>query len=182
KVLCDFGLEEVRLTGGEPTLRHEFVEVVERLSKLPLKRIGVTTNAYRLEKLIPSLRKTNLRSINVSLDSLDPVNFKNITKSNDLENVLAGIFAAQSAGMEVKINVVLMQQNFHEWQNFVELASTHKIAVRFLELMKIGVVLERFQKMHVPIKTLLASMKNEYVLSSVAVDRDSTSFKYRLNN
>lgn len=180
--LAKLGIEEVRLTGGEPTLRAELVEIIERLSEIPLKSIGITTNGSHLSKFIPDLKKTNLKSVNISLDSLDKKRFTSIARFDGLEAVIKSIDDSIEAGFKVKLNTVLMKQNFEELGAFIEFARERKIEIRFLELMKIGVALDMFDDEFIPAGHLIHHMRKQFKMKQVPVPEDSTAFKYQLEN
>lgn len=180
--LAKLGIEEVRLTGGEPTLRAELVEIVERLSEIPLKRLGLTTNGSELEKFIPALKNTKLQSINISLDSLDADLFKRLARYDGLAKVLSSIDRSIEAGFKVKINTVLMKQNRHELPAFIESARDRGIEIRFLELMKIGVAIDFFDQEFVPVGHLIHDLRQLHKIKQVSVPHDSTAFKYQLDN
>jgi cyclic pyranopterin phosphate synthase len=179
--LNKLGLEEVRLTGGEPTLRTELIEIVERLSELPLKSLGMTTNGFLLKQFIPDLKKTNLKSLNISLDSLNPDNFKALARFDGRDEVVAAIDAAIEAGFKVKLNTVLMRQNLGELEDLMEFAKIRKIEIRFLELMKIGVALETFKETFVPAADVIHKLRKQYLMKQIDVAKDSTAFKYQLD-
>lgn len=111
EIAVDEGIEEVRLTGGEPLLRPDAVDVVRRINALPRPpRISITTNALRLSGLAGPLRDAGLERVNVSLDTLDRDRFKALTHRDRLDDVLAGLAAARAAGLApVKVNAVLMR-------------------------------------------------------------------------
>ena len=98
--LLEAGVRRVRLTGGEPLLHRDVVEVVQFLHTLDLDDLAITTNATRLEKLARPLRDAGLRRLNVSLDTLDPVRFERMTRGGDLRCVLRGIDEAVGVGFE----------------------------------------------------------------------------------
>jgi cyclic pyranopterin phosphate synthase len=180
--LTKLGIEEVRLTGGEPTLRAELVEIAERLSELPLKSLGMTTNGLLLKRFLPELRKTNLRSLNISLDSVNRDNFKNLARYDGLTEVVDSIDHAIDSGFKVKINTVLMKQNLGELDALLEFARIRKVEIRFLELMKIGVAVDSFEKTFVPAAHVIHQLRNQYKMKQVDVAVDSTAFKYQLDN
>ncbi len=111
EVATDLGITGVRLTGGEPLLRADVVDVVRRINELPKRpSISVTTNGLKLVRLAQPLRDAGLHRVNVSLDTLDRDRFKALTFRDRLDDVLAGIRAAQAAGLApVKVNAVLMR-------------------------------------------------------------------------
>jgi len=111
EVAVDLGITGIRLTGGEPLLRGDAVEVVRLITSLPKPpEVSVTTNALRLAQLAAPLRDAGLTRVNVSLDTLDSQRFLELTKRDRFDDVLAGIKAAQEAGLSpVKVNSVLMR-------------------------------------------------------------------------
>lgn len=138
-VLCHMGIEEVRLTGGEPTLRHDLVAIAASLSELPLSRIALTSNGLLLGRYLDDLRRTRCTHLNISLDSLDPKTFAQLARIDGYDAVVGAILRARDLGFDVKINMVVMRGiNDHEIPAFVGFAVRHDIEVRFLELMAIG--------------------------------------------
>lgn len=110
--LCvDAGITQVRLTGGEPLLRRDIVDVVCRINELPKPpRISLTTNALRLAEVAQELKDAGLARVNVSLDTLDPVRFKEMTHRDRFHDVIEGIEAAKAAGLTpLKVNAVLLK-------------------------------------------------------------------------
>lgn len=180
--LTKLGIEEVRLTGGEPTLRNELVEITERLSELPLSKLGITTNGLLLKKFLPDLKRTKLSSINISLDSLNRENFKKLARYDGMEQVVDAIDSAIESGFKVKINTVLMKQNLGELDALLDFARTRKIELRFLELMKIGVAIDTFEENFVSAGEVIHQLRKLYKMKQVNVEVDSTAFKYQLDN
>ncbi|GAB4282582.1 MAG: GTP 3',8-cyclase MoaA [Candidatus Rifleibacteriota bacterium] len=138
KAALNCGVEQVRITGGEPLIRAGVVDFIKSIAILPgLKDLCLTTNASRLATMAHSLKSAGLHRVNISLDSLDKENFRKITRNGDLEQVLAGIDAAIANDlMPVKINVVLIPGlNEHEIPDFVRFASENPVTVRFIERM-----------------------------------------------
>ena len=137
--LVEFGIDEMRISGGEPTLRKDFSEIVKGLSELPVERLGVTTNGFFLKDNLSMLRKTKCRHINISLDSLNHNNFGLITKTDYFQEVLDNVLLSKRMGFHVKVNMVVLRGiNDHEIFDFIEFSARHNIEVRFLELMRIG--------------------------------------------
>ncbi|MEM9459900.1 MAG: GTP 3',8-cyclase MoaA [Myxococcota bacterium] len=136
-----WGVERVRLTGGEPTLRRGLVELVRRLTSIPTTRgrleVVMTTNGERLEGLAEPLARAGLRSLTVSIDSLDPQRFQRITRRGSLARVQAGLEAARAAGLApLKINTVaLLGFNDDELASIVRWAWERDVVPRFIELM-----------------------------------------------
>jgi cyclic pyranopterin phosphate synthase len=134
------GVRRVRLTGGEPLLHKDIVEVVRALAKLPIDDLAITTNATRLAALARPLRDAGLPRINVSLDSLDPLRFHRMTRGGKLADVIAGIDAARDAGFSpIKLNAVVVRgENELELESLVRWSWGRGIVPRFLEVMAIG--------------------------------------------
>jgi GTP 3',8-cyclase len=137
KTSVKLGIRKIRITGGEPLVRPDILELLTELGNLPdLERLVLTTNGLRLGKMAADLREAGVSGINISIDSLDPDRYREITRGGDLNRCLAGIEAAIEAGLRTKLNVVVMAGvNDQEAPAFVEFARNHPIAVRFIEYM-----------------------------------------------
>lgn len=138
RVFVRLGVDKVRLTGGEPTLRRGIEHLISALAALPgVRTLAMTTNGFRLREHAHTYREAGLTGINVSLDSLRRERFLQITRRDALDNVLAGLDAALAAGYEkVKLNTVVMAGvNEDELLDFVELARDRPLHVRFIEFM-----------------------------------------------
>jgi len=135
------GVDKIRLTGGEPTVNPDLVQIVERISALDgIKTVGLTTNALVLSKMLPQLLEAGLTHINISLDTLLDFKYEMVTRRRGFKRVLKGIDDALEAGLSpVKINTVVMR-NFNEDElgDFVELTRDKDIDVRFIEFMPFG--------------------------------------------
>jgi GTP 3',8-cyclase len=139
RVAAGLGFRKFRLTGGEPLVRPDLVEIVRELAGLPgVSCVGLSTNGTRLAARAGPLREAGLRTVNVSLDALDPALYRRIT-GGDVETVLAGIRAAVAAGFErVKLNCVLMRgMNEQEIWPLVLFAAEHDLPLRLIELMPV---------------------------------------------
>lgn len=146
------GTTKVRITGGEPTLRRDFTDIVQSVAETPgIKKIATTTNGYRMAKHVDEWKAAGLTHINVSLDSLNPKQFYQITGQNRFHKVMAGIDRAFEVGYEqVKINVVLMKDlNSQQFPQFLQWIKDKPIQLRFIELMKTGEMDSLFDKHHV---------------------------------
>jgi len=134
------GVRKVRLTGGEPLLRKNIVALIESIAKLEkIEDLAMTTNAYLLKDMANDLKKAGLKRVNISLDTLDPDKFADITGSDQFNQVWAGIEEALKVGLGVKINTVLMKGvNDDEIEKLASLTLKYPIDVRFIELMPIG--------------------------------------------
>lgn len=132
------GVEKIRITGGEPLIRKGLLGFVERLADIRgLREIVLTTNGVRLREMAPSLRRSGVQRLNISLDSLRPATFSGITRGGDLKDVLDGIAAAEGAGFPpVKINMVVMRGiNDDEIIDFAAMTLHKPYIVRFIEYM-----------------------------------------------
>lgn len=143
--LVELGVRRIRLTGGEPLVRRNLVQLVAWLGQLPgLEDLMLTTNAVRLSPLAGQLRAAGLRRVNISLDSLNPERFQRITRVGRLETVLAGIQAAREAGFDrVKLNAVIMRgRNDHEVLDLLDFARERELDISFIEEMPLGSISE----------------------------------------
>lgn len=131
------GIERVRLTGGEPLLRHDIVEIVRDIKQeTSIKDLSITTNGSRLRSFLAPLKEAGLDRINISLDSLDPERFKQVTLSNAYHQVLESTYDALEMGFPVKLNMVALKGlSAEEIIRFVQLAVRYPLEVRFLEFM-----------------------------------------------
>jgi cyclic pyranopterin phosphate synthase len=138
RVAVDLGIEEIRLTGGEPTLRPDLPRLVERLSRLPLRSLSLTTNGFLLQRLARPLAEAGLKRINVSLDTLQHDRFHQIARRHGLSEVLAGLQELERypSISPIKVNVVAMR-NFTEDEvvAFAELSRRKPYVIRFIEFM-----------------------------------------------
>ena len=181
--LCVFGLEELRLTGGEPLMRKALPEILEKLSALPLKKIGMTTNAVLLDRYLDVLKKNRVQHINISLDSLNESTFHQVTHGQHLKKVLKNIDLARALDFDLKINVVAMRGiNDHELLDFVDYSRQTGIEVRFLELMRIGFAREKQNEQFISAAELLQRVQNQFDLQRVSRPLDATSMDYQLEN
>ena len=137
--LCvDAGITQVRLTGGEPLLRRDIADIIRRINELPkAPRISLTTNALRLAEVAQDLKDAGLQRVNVSLDTLDPVRFKEMTHRDRFHDVITGIEAAQAAGLTpLKVNSVLLKGiNDDEAIPLLRHALANDWSLRFIEQM-----------------------------------------------
>jgi cyclic pyranopterin phosphate synthase len=141
RVAASLGVDKLRLTGGEPTVRRGVVDLVRSLKAIPgIKTVAMTTNGIKLAELARPLAQAGLGSVNISIDSLDPAKFRRITRRGDLADVWRGITAVADAGLTpIKLNCVVTR-GFNE-EDVVELARLtldNPWEVRFIELMPFG--------------------------------------------
>ena len=156
-VFSKLGVKKIRLTGGEPTVRKDFFEVIKILKyEAGIKKIVITTNGYHLDEKAKKLVESGLNGINISIDSLDRNIFKNITGHDRLPEILKGIQNLQYLNFEnIKINAVLLkninasEKDFDAWGDFIKI---NKVDLRYIELMQTGDNLDYFKKYHVSSK------------------------------
>jgi cyclic pyranopterin phosphate synthase len=150
RVAASLGVDKIRLTGGEPTVRRGVVGLVRAIRAIPgIQRVAMTTNGLRLAELAQPLAEAGLHQVNVSIDSLDVEKFRQITRRGNLDDVWRGISAAEAAGLDLKLNCVVTR-GFNDDQ-VVELARltfANPWQVRFIELMPLGSVAD-FQQSQV---------------------------------
>lgn len=140
RVFSGLGLRRVRLTGGEPLARKGLDRLVAGLKAIPgIDHVAVTTNGTMLADQLPGLLAAGLDAVNISLDTLDREQFASIARRDALDRVLEGLRAALAVpGLTVKLNCVPTADNQDQWVPLAELARTRRLAVRFIELMPIG--------------------------------------------
>jgi cyclic pyranopterin phosphate synthase len=133
------GLDTIRLTGGEPLLYRDLVELVQGVRTLGIPHIKLTTNGSLLERLAMPLKEAGMESINVSLDAMDEGVFFRMSRRHSAERIIRGIDAARAAGLEVKINAVMMKGiNDSQILPLLDFAASRGIRIRFLEVMAMG--------------------------------------------
>ncbi|MBD1559709.1 GTP 3',8-cyclase MoaA [Vibrio sp. S9_S30] len=145
------GTDKVRITGGEPSLRKDFTDIIHEVASTQgIHKVATTTNGYRMEKLVGEWKEAGLTNINVSVDSLDPRMFHQITGENKFTQVMAGIDKAFEVGFEqVKVNAVLLKNlNSKELPDFLCWIKERPIQLRFIELMQTGEMDELFRHHH----------------------------------
>ncbi|WP_072037685.1 GTP 3',8-cyclase MoaA [Enterobacter sp. Bisph1] len=146
------GTEKVRLTGGEPSLRRDFTDIIAAVREnSTIRQLAVTTNGYRLARDVARWRDAGLTAINVSVDSLDARQFHAITGQDKFRQVMEGIDSAFDAGFaKVKVNTVLMRDvNHHQLDTFLAWIKSRPIQLRFIELMETGEGSELFRNHHI---------------------------------
>lgn len=146
------GLRKLRLTGGEPSMRPDLLDILNRVCNLGMEDVGLTTNGMTLQRDAMQLRKAGLKRINISLDSLDRQHFARITGQDSLDTVVAGIHAAIAAGFSpIRLNtVVLREENDHDLADLVSFAAKLAAEIRFIELMPMGPLAKQWERYYVP--------------------------------
>lgn len=181
--LVKSGIDEIRITGGEPTLRHDLLRIINKLSELQLKKLGLTTNGTKIYNLLPEISKTKCQYLNFSLDSLNSDKFTTITRRPSFKKVMDSILKAKELDFKVKINTVLMKGiNSEEIEQFINFSAQYDIEVRFLELMRIGTANKRFNEQFISAAEVINFIDKRWDKTSLKVSTDSTSFNYKLSN
>ena len=155
KALSELGVCKIRLTGGEPTVRQDFFDILKVIKKHSgIKKTVITTNGYHLDQKAQKIKESGLDGINISIDSLDRETFKNITGHDRLPEILEGIKKLQELNFKnIKINAVLLkgvndkEEDFEKWAEFIK---TNEVDFRYIELMQTGDNLDYFNRYHVP--------------------------------
>ncbi len=139
-VAASIGIKSIRLTGGEPLVRKGVVDLVRSITSTPgIENVSMTTNGVLLPAMADELKQAGLSRVNISLDTLDPEQFREITRVGKLEDTLAGIDAALAAGFDpVKVNAVTVRRLDQDFLAFAKLSLERPLHVRFIEYMPVG--------------------------------------------
>ncbi len=151
------GTKKIRLTGGEPTIRKDFVDIIKSIKNVEgVEKIALTTNAYKLEENAKLYKQSGITALNISLDSLNPETFKNIRGQDKLAKILKGVDTALDAGFDnIKLNVVLLNNvNSQELDNFINYVQNKNVSLRFIELMQTIDNYDYFKKYHLSGKVI----------------------------
>lgn len=169
RALAEMGVWRLRLTGGEPLTRKDIVSLVARFSTIPgIRDLALTTNGEHLTPIVWDLKQAGLQRINISLDSLDPKRFQEITGSSSFFKVWSGILRSLEAGLKVKINVVALKGiSDEEVDGFSELAFRFPLEVRFIEFMPLCGTTWK-SEMVVPIETIRSRIAERYTMNPLS--------------
>jgi cyclic pyranopterin phosphate synthase len=149
---AELGISRIRLTGGEPLVRSDIQDLIKGIKNIEgIEDVSLTTNGLLLKDMAGSLKKAGLDRVNISLDSLSPDKYREITRGGDINKVFQGINACMEEGIKpIKINVVLMKGvNDDEIEEFARLTRILPVGVRFIEVMPIGHASEFFQAYYI---------------------------------
>ena len=175
KVFSKLGVSKIRITGGEPTVRKDFFEIIKILKETGINKVVITTNGYHLDKKAKMLVESGLNGINISIDSLDRNTFKTITGHDRLPEILKGIQILQDLNFDnIKINAVLLnninasEKDFNTWAEFIKI---NKVDFRYIELMQTGDNLDYFRKFHISSKIFKEYLnKNNWIYQTLGKD------------
>lgn len=183
QVFTELGFDKFRLTGGEPTVHPQVVEIVRGIAALPgVKSLSMTTNGVRLRELARPLYEAGLQRVNVSVDTLDPERFHRITRWGKLGDVWAGILAAESAGLlPIKLNAVVVRGfNDKDVTDLACLTVEHDWQMRYIEVMPFGDVAEFAQKQVVSDEEMRATIEADLGCKLELVDDGKLDGEARL--
>jgi cyclic pyranopterin phosphate synthase len=172
-VFVERGVRKLRITGGEPLVRRDIMTLFRSLSRHldtgALDELTVTTNGSQLARHAADLAACGVKRINVSLDTLDPVKFRAITRWGDLEKVLTGIEAAKKAGLRVKINAVALKGvNEDEIETLIEWAHGGGMSLTLIEVMPLGEIETHRADQFLPLSVVRARLMDRYTLHDLA--------------
>ena len=185
KALSELGVSKIRLTGGEPTVRKDFFDIIKVIKESSgIKKTVITTNGYHLDKIASKIKASGLDGINISIDSLNREIFKSITSHDRLPEILKGIENLKKMNFQnIKINAVLLkgindsEKDFDQWAKFIE---KNEIDFRYIELMQTGDNLHYFKKYHVSATKFTSYLnKNNWIIQTFG--RDAGPAKNYLN-
>lgn len=149
---AELGVSKIRITGGEPGLRKDLTSIINVVKDTPgIEKVALTTNGFNLKRNIKQWLDAGLDALNVSIDSLNPESFRQITGSNQHQDILQGLDSALDLGMQqVKVNTLLLKQsNLKQFDSFMQWIKHKPISLRFIELMQTGDNQSFFQQQHV---------------------------------
>ena len=180
RLAAGLGIQKIRLTGGEPLLRHGLEDLAGRIARVPgIVDLAMTTNGFLFAQKGPALAKAGLRRVSFSLDSLDRANFKKITGRDGLDEVLKAIRLAQELGFSpVKVNAVVIRGiNDHEIEDLAEFARAQNLSFRFIEFMPLDSARAWLKEMVVPCREVLVRLQARFDLRPAPADNPSATAK-----
>lgn len=182
-IAASLGVYKFRLTGGEPLVRPKIVELVKGIATTPgVREVALSTNASLLERYAVPLAAAGLRRVNVSLDTLNPQRFAEITRGGQLHRTLDGIAAAERAGLvPIKVNAVVMRGlNDTEVPDLVSLGASRGWQVRFIEYMPIGCAAGQWDQHFVSAAEILAMVQERFPLEPLPMKPGDPARLYRI--
>jgi len=186
KAFVSLGVHKIRLTGGEPLVRHNISSLVKNIGQLDgLRELTLTTNGSQLKKYAGHLLESGVKRINVSLDSLNEARFKKITRTGNLQQVLTGIDSAIDAGLtNIKLNTVILKgRNEDEILDLVDFARSKQIDISFIEEMPLGLIDEHNRALSFcSSDEVKAVIEERYSLTAVDDDTGGPSKYHRMAN
>ena len=165
----DLGVKKIRITGGEPLVRKNIIQLFKNLSQKlgkGLEELTLTTNGSQLDRYAQDLFNFGVRRINISLDSLDKNKFKKITRNGDLDKVIKGIMTAKKVGLKIKINTVALNGiNDDEILKLVNWCGENKFSLTFIEVMPMGEIGEKRIDQYMPLTEVKSLIQKKYSIT-----------------
>jgi len=165
----DLGVKKLRITGGEPLVRKNIMQLFSNLGKKlghGLEELTLTTNGSQLDRYAKDLFDNGVRRINVSLDSLEKNKFRKITRIGDLDKVINGIMAAKKVGLKIKINTVALKEiNDNEILDLVNWCGENKFSLTFIEVMPMGEIGEKRADQYMPLTEVKSLIQTKYSIT-----------------
>jgi cyclic pyranopterin phosphate synthase len=180
RLAVSLGIEKIRLTGGEPLLRHGVEDLVALIAPIPgITDLAMTTNGFLFPQKAHALKQAGLRRVSFSLDSLQPGNFKKITGRDGLDAVLTSIHLAKQLGFHpVKVNAVVIRDlNDHEIEALAEFAQQHALSLRFIEFMPLDSARAWLKELVVPGREIIERLQARFDLRRIAAENPSSTSK-----
>ena len=166
----ELGVKKLRITGGEPLVRKNIMQLFSNLGKKignGLEELTLTTNGSQLDRYAQDLFDIGVKRINISLDSLDKYKFKRITRNGDFNKVINGIMAAKKAGLKIKINTVALKGiNDNEILKLVNWCGENKFSLTFIEVMPMGEIEEKRIDQYLPLTEVESLIKKKYSITN----------------
>ncbi|MBK6283159.1 MAG: radical SAM protein [Draconibacterium sp.] len=174
------GLKSIRLTGGEPLLFRNLIPLIQQIQKIGIPDIRLTTNAYYLKESAKRLFEAGLTSVNISVDAIDLYVFNKISRHPNTSRVFQGIEAAINAGLNVKLNAVIMRgKNDSQIIPLLDYATVKGVKIRFLELMKMGHLYHAENGLFFSEKEILSIIQKKYGIERIQREFASTANYWR---
>ena len=181
-LLAELGIQKIRITGGEPFVRTDLMDLIRRISNVDgIRSLHLTTNGVLTAPHIPELKELGVRSVNLSLDALDRQRFRAITRRDEFDATWRTLLALLEAGIGVKINAVVMEgKNTEDILPFVELTRSLPVQVRFIEEMPFNGEGAHYAKLNWIYRKILEHVQSRYELEKLSDEPHSTSYNYRV--
>ena len=181
-LLAELGIQKIRITGGEPFVRTDLMDLIRRISNVDgIRSLHLTTNGVLTAPHIPELKELGVRSVNLSLDTLDRQRFRAITRRDEFDATWRTLLALLEAGIGVKINAVVMEgKNTEDILPFVELTRSLPVQVRFIEEMPFNGEGAHYAKLNWTYRKILEHVQSRYELEKLSDEPHSTSYNYRV--
>ncbi|MCM8818807.1 MAG: GTP 3',8-cyclase MoaA [Candidatus Omnitrophica bacterium] len=183
KILIPFGVEKIKITGGEPLIRKNLPFLIKKISQIEsIKEVSLTTNGFYLSEKIDELIIAGLKRVNISLDTLNKDKFKFITGFDCFDIVIDGIKKAKDKFSIIKLNVVLMKINFDEIFDFVEFAKENNLILRFIELMPVNNNLDIWKENFVAYTDAIKKIESKTGIYFLSQDRNTKYYLIEKDN